>query len=265
MLRIGEFSRITGLTIKALHYYQKEGLLVPEFTDSENGYRYYSSKQIDSGLTIALLRDLEIPVGLIRSILAESNVPIEQRIKSALKQYHATLLKRIESDREKERRIVSLLTENLPPSGSRSENDVDDFEELQLPDMHVLSLRFNGAYSEVGLYFKRLFRTAGMVASGPPFCLYHEMDYSERADIEACLPVRTPVQRNGLSSHIISGGKTISILHRGPYSTIGQTYARLFEHVKGRPPLREIYEKGPGIFFRGNPDNYRTRIHLPVD
>ena len=265
MLRIGEFSRITGLTIKALHYYQKEGLLVPEFTDSENGYRYYSPKQIDSGLTIALLRDLDLPVGLIRSILAESNVPVEQRIKSALKQYHATLLKRIENDRERERRIVSLLTETLPASGSRSATAMEDIEEVLLPDIHVLSLRFNGAYSEVGLYFKRLYRTAGMAASGPPFCLYHEMHYSERADIEACLPVRSPLRRNGLSSHIISGVKTISTVHRGPYNTIGQTYARLFEHANGRPPLREVYEKGPGIFFRGNPDNYRTRIHLPVD
>ena len=39
MLRIGEFSKLSMLTVKALRYYEKEGLLVPSSVDERTGYR----------------------------------------------------------------------------------------------------------------------------------------------------------------------------------------------------------------------------------
>ena len=38
---IGEFSKITGLTVKTLRFYHEQGLLHPTHVDSETGYRYY--------------------------------------------------------------------------------------------------------------------------------------------------------------------------------------------------------------------------------
>ena len=43
---IGDFSKICEVAIHTLRYWEKEGLLVPEKTDSTTGYRYYSSRQL---------------------------------------------------------------------------------------------------------------------------------------------------------------------------------------------------------------------------
>ncbi|MEX2120445.1 MAG: MerR family DNA-binding transcriptional regulator [Pirellulales bacterium] len=37
---IGEFSKITGLTVKTLRFYHEQGLLVPSCVGEETGYRY---------------------------------------------------------------------------------------------------------------------------------------------------------------------------------------------------------------------------------
>ncbi len=49
MLRIGEFSKLTGLSIRTLRYYNDIGILVPEEVDIFTGYRYYGElyKEID--------------------------------------------------------------------------------------------------------------------------------------------------------------------------------------------------------------------------
>jgi len=57
------------------------------------------------------------------------------------------------------------------------------------------------------------------------------------------------------------------LLHQGPYEQLGRSYAKILEFVreKGyeiRTPTREIYHKGPGMFFRGNPKNYLTEIQM---
>ena len=40
--QIGEVSKITGISKDTLHFYTKTGLLIPDYIDSENQYRYYS-------------------------------------------------------------------------------------------------------------------------------------------------------------------------------------------------------------------------------
>ena len=42
--RIGEFSKLSGLTVKTLRFYHEEGLLVPAFVDPDTGYRYYDEQ-----------------------------------------------------------------------------------------------------------------------------------------------------------------------------------------------------------------------------
>ena len=46
MLKIGDFSKMSKVTIKALRYYEKEGLLIPKYVDKFNGYIYYESNQL---------------------------------------------------------------------------------------------------------------------------------------------------------------------------------------------------------------------------
>ncbi len=52
MLRIGEFSKLSLTTVKALRFYEKEGLLVPASTDPQTGYRYYETAQLETAARI---------------------------------------------------------------------------------------------------------------------------------------------------------------------------------------------------------------------
>ncbi|MBC6002309.1 MAG: helix-turn-helix domain-containing protein [Paeniclostridium sordellii] len=45
LFSIGEVAKIKDITIKALRYYHKMGILIPKYIDNETGYRYYSIDQ----------------------------------------------------------------------------------------------------------------------------------------------------------------------------------------------------------------------------
>ena len=70
MFTIGEFSKITGLTVKTLRFYHEEGLLEPTCVDDQSGYRYYDSSKVEAARVIAFLRSLEFSVAEARSRLA---------------------------------------------------------------------------------------------------------------------------------------------------------------------------------------------------
>src|SRR5512140_1847145 len=69
LLSIGDFSRMTFLTVKALRHYQQVGLLEPARTDRNTGYRYYRPEQVSQARLIRRLRDLDLPIDDVRSVL----------------------------------------------------------------------------------------------------------------------------------------------------------------------------------------------------
>jgi DNA-binding transcriptional MerR regulator len=62
MYTIGEFSRITGLTVKTLRFYHEEGLLEPASIDPQTGYRHYDRSQIDTARVISYLTEIQMIV-----------------------------------------------------------------------------------------------------------------------------------------------------------------------------------------------------------
>ena len=69
LLSIGDFSRMTFLTVKALRHYHDVGLLEPARTDPSSGYRYYRPEQVAQARLIRRLRDLDLPVDDVRAVL----------------------------------------------------------------------------------------------------------------------------------------------------------------------------------------------------
>ncbi len=61
-LSIGELAKLRNVNVQSLRYYEKLGILVPTYTNPENGYRYYSLEQIMILDTIILCVDLGIPL-----------------------------------------------------------------------------------------------------------------------------------------------------------------------------------------------------------
>jgi DNA-binding transcriptional MerR regulator len=70
LLPIGRFARVTGLTVRALRHYHELGLLEPARIDADTGYRFYALEQADDAELIRRLRQLGLPLGEIRGILA---------------------------------------------------------------------------------------------------------------------------------------------------------------------------------------------------
>lgn len=71
--RIGEISRLYKISTDILRYYDKIGLMSPDFT-GENGYRYYSKKQIWKLNNIRNLRNIGVGLEDIKEFLDERNI-----------------------------------------------------------------------------------------------------------------------------------------------------------------------------------------------
>ena len=67
-LKIGEFSRLCRVTVRALRHYEKIKLLVPEIIDYSTGYRYYSVGQMQKALNIVRLKGLGFSLEEIRTM-----------------------------------------------------------------------------------------------------------------------------------------------------------------------------------------------------
>ena len=141
----------------------------------------------------------------------------------------------------------------------------------EIPEMEVVSVRYKGKYQDIGKYFGQLFKVAKGRGSGIPFALYYDESYCDEADIEVCLPVKGKVETSaGVDCKILAGGKFLSTTHQGSYDTLHQGYEELAKYMeanglKGHVPSREIYLKGPGMIFKGNPKGYITEIVIPVE
>jgi DNA-binding transcriptional MerR regulator len=69
LMPIGHFARSAGLSVVALRHYDRVGVLAPAYVDPRTGYRRYRPEQLEKGRAIRRLRDLEVPLEVIREIL----------------------------------------------------------------------------------------------------------------------------------------------------------------------------------------------------
>ena len=146
-----------------------------------------------------------------------------------------------------------------------------DIQEKSLDAVMIAGIRMKGRYRDCGKAFARLGRALGRHINGKPFLLHYDAEYKENdADFEACMPVRQRKDIEGISMRELPAARCISLLHKGPYEQLGSSYAKVLKHVKERGytilmPTREVYIKGPGMIFKGNPQNYLTEIQIPVE
>ena len=69
LVPIGQFSRMTRLSVKALRLYDENGLLPPAHVDSSTGYRYYDAAQANRAEIIRILRSIDMPLEQIRLVV----------------------------------------------------------------------------------------------------------------------------------------------------------------------------------------------------
>ncbi|WP_339256882.1 MerR family transcriptional regulator [Paenibacillus sp. FSL P2-0136] len=73
MYTVGQLSKLTGVSVRTLHYYEKLGLLQPD-RDTRNQYRSYSENEILRLQKIAVLKQMHFKLGEIKVILDNGEV-----------------------------------------------------------------------------------------------------------------------------------------------------------------------------------------------
>lgn len=262
---IGEFSLVARLSVKTLRFYHEEGLLLPSRIDPVTGYRYYDEAGAGRAAAIRELRALDFSLEAIKEIFAlceedEDIVPfLEKRgeeIARKIDEYRS-MRGMIEDFLERQKEIMNMSVDK-------------HIVEKELPELTVAGIRFKGRYEQVGAYFGPLMKRAGRYATRGPMTIYHDSEYrDEDADIEVCVPVRRAVNDGEVVSHVLAGGRAVTLVHQGPYATLPEPYRRVWEYLKEHGlgagvPSRELYQRGPGLIFAGNPRKYLTEIQVLV-
>ncbi len=267
MYSIGEFSRITGLTVKALRFYHEQGLLAPSCVDEQTGYRYYDAGKIELARAIGELRRLEFSVQQIADLL--SRIDDEADLLDELQLHKASIDAEARRFREIGRELDRFISHQREVR-SAMKNTTYEIEEKAIDPLLVAGIRMTGRYRDCGPVFGKLGRKVGRWIAGPPLILCYNTEFREDdADFEVCLPLRKQLSVDGASVRELPAVRCLTLVHRGPYEDLGNSYAKMLAEIGNRgaaveTPSREVYLKGPGMIFRGNPKKYLTELQFPL-
>jgi DNA polymerase-3 subunit beta len=111
MRGIGDAARASGLSVSALRFYDRAGVLVPALVDPGNGYRWYSDQQIRQARLIAGLRRVGMPVAGIAAVLGADPAAAHRLVDQHLRRLEAGLA---DARRELSRVHALLDTQEIP-------------------------------------------------------------------------------------------------------------------------------------------------------
>src|SRR6266511_4168157 len=97
MFRIGDFSKLTRVSVKALRFYDEVGLLKPTYVDRDTGYRYYSATLLPRLNRILAFKELGLSLAEIIHLLA-GDLPVD-RVRQPRQSGRAALARRMERER----------------------------------------------------------------------------------------------------------------------------------------------------------------------
>lgn len=268
MFPIGEFSKISGLSIKALRLYHEQAILVPEVVSSDTGYRYYDYRSVEKARVISLLRQMLFSLEEIKNLLAQGG---DDSDAIAFLEHHKVRLdNKIREMKNAQQSIGRLIESERAAKILLSQNDYP-IELKTLNPQLVAGIRMKGKFSDCGAAFGRLARLMGGNISGKPFNLFFDVDYKDdQGEFESCFPIKREKSAPGVHVRKLEGGRAVTLLHKGPYERVGATYARMFSYIhekglKALTPSRETYLKGPGMIFKGRPSHYLTEMQVFVE
>lgn len=121
-MRISEVAKLTGITVRTLHYYDEVGLLKPsEITEA--GYRLYSREDLEILQQILFFRELDFPLSQIKEIMNNPNYDKEE----ALKKQKELLIQQ----RQRIEGLIKLIEKRIEGDNNMSfkEFDMNEIEE----------------------------------------------------------------------------------------------------------------------------------------
>jgi DNA-binding transcriptional MerR regulator len=245
-LSIGDFSRMTHLSVKALRHYHDLGLLEPARIDPETGYRSYEAAQVPLAQMIRRFRDLAMPVEGVKAVLAAPDVSLRNALIAA----H---LERMETQLDQTKSVVAslrmLLAASLDPIAVAYRS---------VPAVRVASIAASVKLAEIEPWWSGAFaelrstlQAANVRHAGPPGGIYPtELFTAELAEITLFIPIAGRLEPTGrVRVSELPAAELAVALHEGPLREADRTYAPLGKHVTERAigvdgPIREHYLVG---------------------
>lgn len=267
MFKIGDFSKLTFVSIRMLRYYDEIDLFKPIKIDDFTNYRYYSAKQIPELNKIVYLRNLGLKADEIRIIIHEKN---ELKQKELLLDKRIELEKQIIIDKNKLTHLKKFI-ENYNMEENKMKYDVVIKD---VPSYQVVSLRTKipqyNSEGELWGSFMGLLYTHNIKFHGMCYAMFFEEDITDGVDIEIGNEVIGKYENvDGLVFKELPEIKqALTMLITGnyePHIQEGFNHIALWleeNNYEFAGPSRTVYLRGPGE--EKNPENYLTEIILPI-
>ena len=271
MIRIGDFSRLSRVTVKTLRYYDEVGLLKPIEVDRSSGYRYYEFSQLQRLYRILAFKDLGFSLEEIGHLL-EENLPAEQ-MRGMLKLRQAEIRQQVEQEAERLDQVERWLRK------IEQEDVMSDYDVVlkKIEATRVASLRrVVPTPPDQGVLWGELLDFVGpkeVTMTGQPMAIYHDPEFKERDwDIEVCLPIAEKlVPEWEIQVYEMPGFDTAAcVVHNGPFATILDAYDALGKWVAENgyrtvAPVRELNLRLPDTPGDQNDPNTVNEIQFPVE
>jgi len=266
MLRIGEFSKMSKVTIKALRYYEEVGLLSPEYVDETNGYRYYESSQLLEVSRIISLKQIGLSIDEIKKIIIDGDdfntvlVKKKNEIENTILE-HTYQLSKI-NYLLKEKSMKEEIFEKIVPACYvyYQEGIIEEYSRLS---EIILS---SGA--------ECLALNPDIKCIEPEYCYVNYLDgeYKEKnIKVRYAQAVIKGDKAFKESANIkfmdIPDTKCVCLYHKGSYEEIGKSYSKILKYIEDNKfeisdYIRECYIDG--IWNKENENDYLTEIQVPI-
>ena len=261
---MGEFSRMTHLSVKTLRHYHQVGLLEPAQVNPETGYRYYAAEQVPQAQVIRRLRDLEMPVPEVKAVLAAPDVSIRNAVISAHLDRLETELDRIHNAVNSLRSILET-PESAVAIEHRTIRPMAALGVAEMADRNDVFAWWQGALGEL----RGVVRAQGLEVTGPSGGLYtSELFQHGRGEATVFIPIDGEPRPIGRVTPVVVPEAELAVLtHRGSLEDVDISYGQLGSYVTTHEisiegPLREYYLVDAHDVV--DPDQWVTEICWPV-
>jgi len=269
MLKIGDFSKQSRISVRMLRHYDEIGLLTPKFTDSFTGYRYYGEEQLQTAGRISALKDMGFGLSAIREILKCYDDP------EKLAEYLSVKQAELRAEAENvARRLLLLETaiERLRKDGNAMKYSATL---KTLPERYVASVRkvIPSYEQESTLWNLLMSETAGMNLQIAEDCLslsiFHDETYKESdVDVEIQMSVKGSYKNTeNVVFKTVPAVEIVSVTFKGGYEQITEVNQAAANWVSDMGyefsgPMFCIYHVSPAQ--TQNPDEFVTEACFPV-
>lgn len=269
MFKIGDFSKICCVSMKALRHWDELGLLKPTHVDRESGYRYYTIEQVYEVNRILALKTMGLSLAEIRTLLRETITPDE--IRGMFKMRKAEIQQELEDARLRLQMLESRLRQ-LDQDVVLPEYEVNV---RSVPAQEVITLRDH--FATVNLFADVLLDVHDDLKRRPDWtflAVFHDGSYeNENLDVEIGFIMRSdPVEVLAIDTEramteLPAVERMASTIHRGSWTTLSEGYNVLGRwihdngyHIAG--PGREIFHTIGRTVDSGS---YVTELQFPVE